>query len=186
MIASFDVPDSERHLYFLLNNTLHLCSPLSSSGYKIAGLYSIHHEDKCRYVGQSQNLPSRLASHLSGHYEYADEFRVYFVCEEGYEDFYDRSKEDRKAILENNELRLIQILKPIDNIISNYDTEIPDNNLFQTFKDSENIYHCLQGLKSDYSINITDDFWMWHTEIDNRLMDELGRYNESMEKYNNG
>jgi len=170
MMASFDVPDSERHLYFLLNNTFHLCSPPSSSGYKIAGLYSIHHEDKCRYVGQSQNLPSRLANHLSGHYSYADEFRIYFIA--GFEDFYDRGKESRKIILENNELRIIQELKPIDNIISNYDREIPEEMLFDSLCEIQSGYqiHDLSGFKSKHYITIVECVYQSMDDIDNRIM----------------
>jgi len=179
MIASFDVPDSERHLYFLLNNTFHLHSPLSSSTYKFAGLYSIHHDGKCRYVGQSQNLPSRLANHLSGHYSYADEFRVYFVPEYGFDDFFERTKASRKKILETNELKLIQHLKPVDNIIANYDREIPEECLFDSMVNYIDQRHCLEGFKSEFFITITDCAYMAIIDMDERV---IAQYNENMEE----
>ena len=156
MIVNFDIPDTERDLYFRLSSSLQLCSPLQSSGYKIAGLYSIHHQGACRYVGQSQNLPSRLANHLIGAYSYADEFRVYFVCEYGFEDFYDRDSGSRKGILEGNELRLIQCLRPIDNIVSDYDEVIPDERLFEFFEDDE-AHSNLTGFRDEFSLTIFDE-----------------------------
>ena len=130
MITTFLRPESSRGLYFKLNNALHIHDPLISKTYKIAGLYSIHKDNKCYYVGQSQNLPSRISDHLFGRYENADEVRVYFVCNDGYSDFYERNKESRKLILENNELKLMQLLNPIDNLIIDHDKKFKPNELF--------------------------------------------------------
>lgn len=181
MIASFERPDSERHLYFKLNNSFHLCSPPCSSGYKIAGLYSIHSNGLCRYVGQSQNLPSRLANHLSGHYSYADEFRVYFICDDGFEDFYERNSETRKIILENNELKLIQRLKPLDNIVSDFDKEIPDKLLFNHLSEGYGFYPSITGLLSKHEVTIFNECaFLSIDNIDQRALTEFFKHSRRM------
>ena len=36
---------------------------------RLSGIYAIYKDDVCLYVGQSKNLSSRLATHLSGKYK---------------------------------------------------------------------------------------------------------------------
>ena len=187
MISTFLRPDTSKGLYFKLNNALHIHNPLTSKTYRIAGLYSIHKDNKCYYVGQSQNLPSRISDHLFGRYEKADEVRVYFVCDT-YHDFYERDKESRKSILESNELRLMQILKPIDNIVIDYDKKIPDNHLFLPFVENWQQPDSVRILIDNYSytvclfdheemFDIDERLWSLHKEFLEKIGSKKGGQN---------
>lgn len=181
MLSCFDIPDTTRDLYFKLSNSFQLADPLRSPTYKIAGLYSIHKNDKCYYVGQSKNLPSRLADHLSGKYEPADEFRVYFICESGFDNFYQRSKKAQKSILETNESRLMQILKPIDNIVIDHDIKIEEQYLFDCFVEEHFQLHHISGFIDEYSITIFDSLQESIMLTDKRLR---GGYHDMLEHVN--
>ena len=124
MISIFECERESKSLYFKLNNSLHLLSPESSSTYKIAGIYAIYKNNVCHYVGQSKNLPSRLATHLCGKYKDADTVAIYFAGELGgvYDcPFYSWSKSDQTECLLANEALCIKELEPIENIY------IPEN-----------------------------------------------------------
>lgn len=118
MLTHFEKPEDSKELYFKLSNSFHLTMfEDRSSTSKFAGLYAIFKNDVCMYVGQSQNLASRLSQHLSGKYESADKVLIFSAISNGYSDFFDRSKEARKLILENNEKLLIKELQPIENLM---------------------------------------------------------------------
>lgn len=117
MLSVFFRPQEPKHLYFNINNALHLGNPPFSPTYKIAGLYAIYKADICYYVGQSKNLPSRIATHLTGKYESADRVDLFYIGENNFGGFYEkRTKSEQKNILENNENWLIQKLQPVENI----------------------------------------------------------------------
>ena len=42
---------------------------------KTIGVYTIYNDDICVYVGQSKNIASRLATHLSGRYKKATKIK---------------------------------------------------------------------------------------------------------------
>lgn len=118
MLTHFEKPEDSKELYFKLSNSFHLTMfEDRSSTSKFAGLYAIFKNDVCMYVGQSQNLASRLSQHLSGKYESADKVLIFSAISNGYDDFFDRTKDDRKWILENNEKLLIKELQPIENLM---------------------------------------------------------------------
>ena len=162
MLAVFDIPETSKHLYFNLNNSLHLANPPCSPTYKMAGLYAIYKNDICYYVGQSKNLPSRISTHLTGKYKSADRVDVYFIGDENQEGFYSNSKEGQKSILENNENWLISRLKPIENILvgdgsSDYSAlcyDFVDNN-----GDLDCHFYPLSIYIDNYCITITESGW---------------------------
>ena len=173
MLATFDRPGTSKHLYFNLNNSLHLANPMFSPTYKVAGLYAIFKNDICYYVGQSKNIPSRLSTHLTGKYESCDLIKVYFVDEYGFEDFYERSKESQKNILENNEKYLIEKLKPIENIMVDSDSKTPNDVVFTNFLEDEESHPSptanISIYVDKYYINVTTDSYIFSDEIDERL-----------------
>lgn len=127
MITSYSRPRDSKEFYFKLNNALNLLDDsAASSTYKFAGLYAIYKDEKCYYVGQSQNLSSRLATHLTGAYRAADKVDLFLVSSLGFDDFYDRCKDSRREILEINESVLMDRLKPIENILQPGRAEFPD------------------------------------------------------------
>ena len=151
MQAMFKMPKEGKSIYFKLNNSLHLLDPPTSSTYKISGIYAIYKNDICYYVGQSKNLPSRVATHLSGKYSVADRVDLFFVDLEAFGDFYDRSKEDQSRILENNESRAIDLLEPIENILVKNE-DVGDEFLFEVFTE------CGQLLYPNATVRISSEF----------------------------
>ncbi len=132
MLTHFEKPEESKELYFKLSNSFHLTMfDDRSSTSKFAGLYAIFKNDVCMYVGQSQNLASRLSQHLSGKYSSADKVLIYSVTSNGFIDFFDRAKDSRKNILENNERIMIKELQPVENLLLPDDGfELPIDNRF--------------------------------------------------------
>ncbi len=173
MLASFTRPETSKHLYFNLNNSLHLADPMFSPTYKVAGLYAIFKNDICYYVGQSKNVPSRLSTHLTGKYESCDLVKVYFIDEDGFSDFYERSKDSQKAILENNESYLISELKPIENIMVDSDAKVNKDVLFSTFQeDIDNELAPSEDISiyiDEFNLTLTSDEMFFFENLDPRL-----------------
>jgi len=184
MLASFERPDTAKHLYFNLNNSLHLANPMFSPTYKVAGLYAIFKDDICYYVGQSKNVPSRLSTHLTGKYESCDLVKVYFVDDDGFEDFYERSKESQKNILENNEKYLISKLKPVENIMVNSDSEVPINVLFTNFQEDHEEYEDpredISIYVEEHQIALVSDEIFFFENLDERLKNNAYRLERSL------
>ncbi len=143
MLAVFDKPETSKHLYFNLNNALHLANPPCSKTYKMAGVYAIYKDDVCYYVGQSKNLPSRIATHIMGKYAVADKIDVYFIGDSNYYNFYLNTKSGQSEILKINEQFLILRKKPIENILV-FDTDVDQDYLSNEFQEDEGIWRrCL-------------------------------------------
>ena len=122
MIASFYHYGDQKQLYFKLNNLF----GLEDDKANMAGIYAIYKDDICLYVGQSKNIASRISTHMCGKYEKATHFYCIDVRDIGFNDFFSRDSEAKESILLNCELSLIQILKPIDNIIADYTKKISE------------------------------------------------------------
>lgn len=121
MLSIFSSEKESKSIYFHLSHSFHLFDVVSSPTYKIAGVYAIFKDGVCHYVGQSKNLPSRIATHLSGKYSNADHVKVFFAGEtEQYHDnsccFYEWNKQDQTDCLEANESLCMAYFKPIENI----------------------------------------------------------------------
>ncbi len=165
MLAVFNNDGESSSLYFKLNNSLHLLSPQSSATYKIAGVYAIYKGGVCYYVGQSKNIPSRIATHLSGKYENADRVKIFFAGEtEGLADqdcnFYDWPKSEQADALEANEAVCISLFKPIENIKIPVDSD-GDNDWFITPEvESARIDkdgRCFSVYRDPYDIGLASD-----------------------------
>jgi len=173
MLASFERPETSKHLYFNLNNALHLADPIFSPTYRIAGLYAIYKNNVCYYVGQSKNLPSRLSTHLTGKYESCDLVELFFVDDD---DFYIRSKEAQKLILETNESLLIELLKPIENLYINKGLKYDYSILFE----------CLKDPVDDRELSVSEDLCVFirkHTiDITNDQMHSVDSLNEILKE----
>jgi len=110
----------QKELYFKLNDIF--C--LEKEG-KVAGIYAIFKEDICLYVGQSQNVASRIATHLKGKYETASDIYIWDIKDCGFDSFFEKSKESQKAILINAENWMFKQLKPIENLAIDFNIIIP-------------------------------------------------------------
>jgi len=189
MLAVFERPEESKALYFHLNNAIHLASPPCSSTYKIAGIYAIYKNDVCYYVGQSTNLPSRLATHLTGKYSVVDRVELHFIGDETYKNFYTQPKHIQKMILENNESWLISELKPIENLIVK-DIKIPSNKLCDHFQDIEgseddDVHSDLNIHIDDHSVTVSGDMFTGiacvSAAVTKEYNDEMQYIRESME-----
>lgn len=137
MFSTFSINNlNQKELYFALNSAMSLAYSKEIRN-KPAGIYVIYRDDLCLYVGQSCNLPSRIATHLYGKYKNATRVDVYTVEDSGFSDFRDRGKDSQSDILLNNEAAMIRHLTPLDNIISDLDADIPENELCFNITKSE-------------------------------------------------
>lgn len=114
-------PKIQKELFFKLKTSLCMNDNYES---KIEGLYVIFKDDVCLYVGQSKNIASRLATHLSGAYNTADKILVYIDYEENYD-------------LTESEKWLIQYFKPIENKLIDYSEKIDIHKIFAMFYNYE-------------------------------------------------
>lgn len=126
----------QRALYFKLNNIFNL-ETQSEKNVTIAGIYAIYKDDICLYVGQSKNLASRVATHLKGKYATASEIFIWNIEDIGFNDFSERSTVAQNAILNNVEKWLISQLKPIENILADFDFTLPDTQAPQLSLDND-------------------------------------------------
>jgi len=118
MLTIFNCPNDSKEFYFKLNASLQITNnDLQSRSCKFAGLYAIFKDGICYYVGQSQNLASRLSTHLTGRYSSFDGVIIISPIKNSFSDFYARSSHAKAEILEYNEQLLINGLKPVENII---------------------------------------------------------------------
>tara|TARA_R110000850_G_scaffold24625_7_gene71918 strand:- start:260 stop:829 length:570 start_codon:yes stop_codon:yes gene_type:complete len=139
MFTSFERDIDPKNLYFKLNNSFQIISiEHQSPAVKFAGLYAIYKNDVCYYVGQSQNLASRVCQHINGKYSSVDRVEIFLARASGFNDFHSRSKESRKSILESNESNLIKILNPIENLmLPNEDFAIGDDAVFTDLEEPD-------------------------------------------------
>lgn len=137
MLTHFEKPEDSKELYFKLSNSLQITNfNDKSKASKFAGLYAIYKSGNCMYVGQSQNIASRISQHLSGKYESADRVFLFLATSNGYGDFFDRDVNSRKSILEANENLLISKLKPIENLmLPDQDYKITDDRRFHFYEE---------------------------------------------------
>ena len=161
MFTTFERDIDPKNLYFKLNNSFQITSiEHQSPTSKFAGLYAIYKNDICYYVGQSQNLASRICQHINGKYASAGRIEIFLAKANGFGDFHLRSKESRKSILESNENSLIRFLKPIENLmLPSVEFSIDDDALFVDLGES-NITVVLEEnyiSTSKYSLIMLDD-----------------------------
>jgi len=112
MFSYFKKSKNQKSLYFQLEQEFKKID----SEFKVAGVYAIYKDDICLYVGQSKNIPSRLATHLSGKYKDCSKILVFTVIDE-YSDLIPLEK------------FTMQLLKPIENILVDFTEEIDKEEL---------------------------------------------------------
>ena len=144
MISISDKPEDSKSLYFSLNNSFLISRFRVSSTLKLPGVYAIFKDKVCYYVGQSKNIASRLATHLNGKYKNADEILIYTAYEHISDDFYTLHKDDQSHLLLLNEDILIDIFKPVENILTEYTVNNEYNVVFDIFEAYQNIGDLIQ------------------------------------------
>lgn len=134
MLTNFERPEESKDLYFKLNSSMQIIESEHSKTYKFSGLYAIYKNEVCYYVGQSKNLASRLSQHIFGKYDSCDKIVCFSPWLRGI-DFYEQDKPTQKEILDQNEMTLIKILKPIENLITPNDDFLEDDQItFESLK----------------------------------------------------
>lgn len=164
-----DCADS-KNLYFKLSNSLSICaSEHQSDTFKFSGVYAIFKGDSCYYVGQSQNIASRLSHHISGKYSSCDKIKIFMPQPNGFCTFYSQPKESRKKILENNEMLLMSILKPVENLITpKSDFSLDERASFDSFITDDDDYF----LEPDATIHL-DELYISVSASETVYFDEL-------------
>ena len=119
MITCFKKSESQRELFSQLNHSM----IIESDEKTIKGVYIIFKDNVCVYVGQSSNVASRLATHLSGKYKNANEIFVF------------ENANDEDLII--TEKYCIQKLQPIENLRVDFDEKINIDDIFGIFHDYE-------------------------------------------------
>lgn len=173
MLTVFDRPETSKDWYFKISGALNFSYPMKSDDHKVAGLYAIYKNNICLYVGQSKNIPSRLSTHLTGRYEVCDDIRIFYVCEEEhFEGFYSWSSKEQTQVLESNEAKLINILKPTENIMVNREADINEDDLFyhiQSLDHESDHRHSMQILLSKHYVTAIDDLYGVCEGMDDRF-----------------
>ncbi len=164
MICQFYAEDcSQKELYFKICNII----GLENKETTIVGLYAIYKNDICLYVGQSKNLASRITTHLKGKYKDADFIYMLNIEDIGFSDFKERNEESKNSILDNCEKYLIKLLKPIENIIVDFDFNIPKE---QAPNISEYLPYCYvvdsRDLKVNGHLTVQNDLYYGVTCVD--------------------
>ena len=77
MFTTFHKDLTSTQIYYKLNSSFQITLiEYQSSTLKFAGLYAIFKGDICYYVGQSQNLASRISQHITGKYNSCDRVSI--------------------------------------------------------------------------------------------------------------
>lgn len=140
---------TQKVLYFKLNNCFNMETE-NEINHKFCGLYAIYKDDICLYIGQSQNLASRIATHIKGKYKNATNIYLWNIENLGFYDFSEREKTSQKNILNNSEKWLMKELKPIENldIDMTFDLNIDKTPEFEFYENNKT------GICSELSIKI--------------------------------
>ena len=117
MFSCFDRYGTQKELYFKIKSVFDI------SECSLSGVYAIYSNNTCHYVGQSKNLPSRLATHLSGKYKKSDTIFIWNNYEE----------EDLIA----SEKWLIKRLEPTENLMVDFSEDIDINSIIDAFHNCE-------------------------------------------------
>ena len=107
MFSLFKKERDQKKLYFQLDAEF----KKAHGDAKAQGIYAIFKDDLCLYVGQSKNIASRLATHLSGKYKQCSKILVFST--------YD--PEDDLLPLEKFAM---QKLQPIENVLVDFTEDI--------------------------------------------------------------
>jgi hypothetical protein len=116
MFSLFTKAEKQKDLFYQLKEHLQY------DKHKTSGIYAIFKNGVCVYVGQSKNIPSRLATHLTGKYKTSDQVLIYV-------------DEDELDDLIPSEKFLIQYYKPTDNVLADYTEDLDIDNLIGCFHD---------------------------------------------------
>lgn len=130
MVNYFIKNNDQKQLYFQLKKNF------EDSCNCFSGVYAIFKKGLCLYVGQSKNLPSRISTHLCGKYEVSDMILVF--------ELYDEDQ------LNNFENFMINILKPIENVLVDFTSKTNIENI-----ESQLVYeydYCIKN-NIDFDIN---------------------------------
>lgn len=116
MFSYFPKKRNQKELYYQLAAEF---KKANDGENKTRGVYAIFKNDVCLYVGQSKNISSRLATHLSGKYKECDKILIY------------ESVEDDTFDLVPTEKYAIQHFKPIENLLADYSEKIKMEDIFE-------------------------------------------------------
>lgn len=164
---------SQKVLYFKLNNSFNM-EIVKEENAKLAGIYAIFKDGICLYVGQSKNLASRIATHIKGKYENSDYILIWNISDLGFSNFYNINNKSQEIILNNCEKFIMRELKPIENILVDFNFTLEENEEPIIFFDDKSSYIIKKN--SDILV-VTDGFYSFD--------DLLLEYSETLQLLSN-
>ena len=145
MFSYFKKSKNQKKLYFQID------SEFKKSDYednKIPGIYAIFKDDLCLYVGQSKNIASRIATHLSGKYKECSKILIYPTV-------------DPDDDLIELEKFVMQELEPTENLLIDF-TEKLDHSLFA----EGTIMYAIENPHHTFDILQDSEFTIINTKFD--------------------
>lgn len=164
MFCCIDRKDEQKELYFDLDRVFKI-----SYEHKISGIYVLYKDNICLYVGQSKNIASRIATHLSGKYKNIDKILV-FNDDEHYDD------EDNVDVLDYSEKFAFKIFKPIENLLVDFTEDIDTNCIIRKFYDFNSgypLFNTFEIFLCESNIFISDDQIMLNLKENERMKKEI-------------
>lgn len=107
MFSYFKKSKKQKELYFQLDYEF----KKTEYEEKLSGIYAIFKDDICLYVGQSKNMSSRIATHLSGKYKDSSRILIFPTID---------NQDDLVAL----EKYTMQLFQPIENILIDFSESI--------------------------------------------------------------
>lgn len=141
MFSYFNKNENQKKLYFQIKQNINFYDTVAS------GVYAIFKEDICLYVDQSKNIASRLATHLSGKYKECDKILVFASLEDTYD----------KLIV--TEKYVMNLLKPIENLLVDFTEKIDYKEIFEStlYYEIENPYNHHFDILESYDFILIND-----------------------------
>jgi len=154
MLSYFTKAKTQKKLYFQLETEFKKIN----EDERTIGIYAIFKNDVCMYVGQSKNIPSRIATHLSGKYKECSKVLIFPTID----------IDDDLIPLEKFTMKH---LKPIENLMVDFTEEISRDSLAEGeilyglersefYKKDFNIVDCadITLINSKYNLLVSCEF----------------------------
>jgi len=108
-------------------------------------------------VGQSKNIASIIATHMSGKYKAATKIEIFDVEDIGFSGFMNKTVISRSNILDNCEQYLMSILMPIENINIDMDCKVAEDKR-PNILDDNTLAYSYRIIINNADFYITDTF----------------------------
>ena len=145
MFSYFKKSKQQKKLYFQIDTEF---KKTEYEDGRVSGIYAIFKDDLCLYVGQSKNIASRIATHLSGKYKECSKILVFPTV-------------DADDDLVELEKFVMKELEPIENIIIDFTEELDDSKFAEG-----SIVYAIEHPFNDFDILKANEFTLVNSTHD--------------------